>query len=205
MNIIMRPKAIKTKEPFKGLFPVEEHVLNAVIEDMKVNGYDSNFPVIIWKGRNICVDGHTRLAAAKIAGLNHVPISVKDFPGEDEALQYAIHCQRDRRDMTDRNILRCIEVVDRRKDRGGDHKSGDFQKSKSSSEPIASAETTARIIGTSASKVKKVRTILDHADDETKAAVKTGEKSIHRAYVEIQGKRKPKPKKQTSSGAKLST
>ena len=41
----MKRSSIKTKEPFEGLFPVENHILQAVIEDMKANGYDPNFPV----------------------------------------------------------------------------------------------------------------------------------------------------------------
>ena len=60
----MKRTSIKTKEPFEGLFPVENHILNAVVADMKKNGYDPNFPVIIWKGKNICIDGNTRLMAA---------------------------------------------------------------------------------------------------------------------------------------------
>jgi len=39
-------------------------------------------------------------------------------------------------------------------------------------------------VGTSKSKVEKVRRIIDHADDETKEAVKSGEISINKAYQE---------------------
>jgi len=83
--------------------------------------------------------------------------------------------------MTDAELRHWVKVVDKRKQRGGDHKSEGFQKSKGSVEPIdskPSAETTAEIVGTSASKVKKIRYIEDHADDETKEAVKAGEMSI---------------------------
>ena len=186
----MKREKIKTKEPFEGLFPVENHILNAVKEDMKANGYDPNFPVTIWKGKNLCIDGHTRLMAAEVTKINDVPVFARDFPDEDAALQYAIHCQRDRRNMTDADIVRCVEVVDKLKQAG--RKS---EKELGSSEPNLgrSAETTAKIVGTSASKVKKVRTINAHADEETKAAVDAGTKSIHKAYTETQKKRKPKP------------
>lgn len=190
MNVNMYRKAIKIEKPFKGLFPVENHILNALITDMKANGFDPSFPVTIWKG--ICLDGHVRLRAAGAAGINIVPVSIKDFPGEGEALRYQIHCQRDRRDMTDADIVRCVAVVDKRMTKaeagaiGGSTKQG-------SSDPClneSTAETTARLVGTSASKVKKIRTIMDHAGEETKTAVKAGKKSIHGAYIETQEKRK---------------
>ena len=68
----MKRTSIKTKEPFEGLFPIENHILNTVIEDMKANGYDLTKRIIIWKGKNICIDGHTRLMAAEAVGLNYV-------------------------------------------------------------------------------------------------------------------------------------
>jgi hypothetical protein len=191
----MYRKEIRTTEPFAGLFPIEEHIFNAVARDMKANGYDSAFPVVVWKGRNICLDGHVRLRAAGVVGLNIVPVSIKDFKGEGEALRYRIHCQRARRAATDGDLLKCVEAIDKRKDRGGDRKSGDFQETKGSSEPIDSAEITARVLGVSPSKVKKIRIVLSYGDDKTRGAVETGVKSIHGAYVEIQRKRKPKSKK----------
>ncbi len=189
---MMRPKEVKTIEPFKGLFPIKESILNALIADMKANGFDHSFPVVVWKGRNICIDGHVRLRAAGAAGVNIVPVSIREFPGEDEALRYQIYCQRARRAATDGNLLKCVEVIDKRKDRGGDHKSGDFQEAKGSSGPIDSAEITAGILGVSPSKVKKIRTILAHGTDKIREAVKTGAKSIHKAYTETQKKRKPR-------------
>ena len=88
------------------------------------------------------VDGHTRLQAAMDLGLEEVPVHKKSFPDEDAALEYAIHNQRHRRNLTEAEILRCIEAVDKRRDRGGDRRSeeakskppvGGIEKSKSPS------------------------------------------------------------------------
>jgi hypothetical protein len=60
--------------------------------------------------------------------------------------------------------------MDKRKERGGDHKSDEF-KSKGPSEPIdskRSAEITGEVLGISATKVKKARTVMDLGDKETK-------------------------------------
>jgi ParB family chromosome partitioning protein len=157
------------------------------------------------------VDGHTRKCAAAKAGMSPIYAARVKFTSEDAALEYAIHNQRDRRNMTNEDIFGCIQTMDSRKPRGGDRKS-QGAKSKSSSEPIeniSSAQQTADIVGTSETKVKKVRSILDHADEQTKRDVESGNKTINKAYQETQqmrrreqensGKRedacrKPKPK-----------
>jgi hypothetical protein len=68
----------------------------------------------------------------------------------------------DRRHLTDAEIVRCIEVLDRRKQRGGDHKSAKFQeKSKAPDGAIdKTSQETARAIGISPSKVERARTVL---------------------------------------------
>lgn len=195
----MATNRIKTRTPFKDLFPIEEKTVDAVTKHMQDNGYDESQPIIIWdqstpevKHGLYIVDGHTRLLAAKKAGLSPVYIARIDFSSEKDALQYAIHNQRDRRNLTDADIMRCVEMLDERKAIQKDDK-GKF--AVGSSEPTGrTADKTATVIGTSPTKVKKTRTIIDHADEETKRAVKSGEKSIHKAYEETQKKQK-KPRK----------
>ena len=182
----MAVNRIKVRPPFNSLFPVDKKTVDAVAEHMRANGYDQSQPIILWKEkldeeRNhaIIIDGHTRLAAAKKAGISPVYVARVSFPDEQTALEYAIHNQRDRRNLTDADLLRCIKAVDKRHSWGGDRKSKEA-KIKSSSEPlISSAKATAETVGTSESKVKKARTILDHADRGTKQAVLDGKKSIH--------------------------
>jgi ParB family chromosome partitioning protein len=194
-----RPKTIQL---FRGLFPGNNGLTETIGNHMREHGYDESQPIIIWdrtkeEGRNqndlYVVDGHTRLVAAKQVGLDRVCVARVKFPDEEAALQYAIHNQRDRRNMTDADILRCIEAVDKLKPRGGDRKSSEA-KSKTSGEVIdsgkSSATATAKIVGTSKTKVEKVRTLKKHGDDETRNDVLAGKKSIHRAYQETQIKRK---------------
>ncbi|UCF85473.1 MAG: hypothetical protein JSV50_07520, partial [Desulfobacteraceae bacterium] len=193
---------IKTRAPLNSLFPVDPEMVNAIAEHMKVNRYDETQPIVLWdlteqetsRHALYVVDGHTRLLAAKKAKLSPVYVAKMKFQDNDDALQYAIQNQRDRRNLTDADLLRCSEAIDKRKQRGGDRKSEQV-KSKGSSEPIdsvSSAEETARLVGTSPTKVKKVRSVLDHADQETREQVLKGEKSIHKAYTETQEKREGK-------------
>jgi len=188
----MNRESIITKEPFEGLFPIDVRTLKAVEDNMRENGYDQGVPITVWKGKRICIDGHTRLIAAETVGIEDIPAFGKHFENEDEALQYAIHCQRDRRNMTGADIAKCVNLVDKLKERGGDHKSEEFQESKLPSEsidPEESAEVTAKIVGTSKSKVNKIRYIDKHADDETKEALAANEITINKAYTQAKDKK----------------
>ena len=181
---------IKHRAPFTDLFPVDEEKVEVIAAHMKVNGYDKSQPVTLWdassgrRGRHelVLIDGHTRLQAAGLSRISTVFAVVVKFPDEEDALEYAIHNQRDRRNLTDGALLKCIAAMDKRKQQGArnDLASSDAKLGKSS-------EQTARIVGTSSRKVEKARTVLSKADEKTKQAVLDGTKSINAAYSEVKG------------------
>ena len=93
-----------------------------------------------------------------------MPVAWKSFASEDAAVAYAIHCQRDRRNLTGADILRWVGELDKRKSHGGDRRSEQAQEIKASSEVMKkSADRTAETIGTSRAKVEKARAILDRS------------------------------------------
>jgi protein gp37/ParB-like chromosome segregation protein Spo0J len=188
----MNPKEIKTKEPFNRLFPIDYNIEEAIFEHMKEHGYDQDQPVILWKEENVVVDGHTRLQVAKRLGLEDISVSMKSFPDELSALKHAIHNQRDRRNFTDVQILACIEIVDKVRERGGDRKSEEA-KSKTSIGAIdskRSSEQTAKVVGISPRKVERARKVL--SDPEEKEAVLKGQKTIHKAAQDVKEKTQDK-------------
>jgi len=187
-----RVDEITVKEPFEGLFPIDNGMLTTITRDMEARGYDEAQPIILWKEGGCILDGHTRLLAAQAAGIEDVPVAWKSFASEDAAVAYAIHCQRDRRNLTGADILRWVGELDRRKQRGGDHKSVEA-KSKASSDAFdpKSAQTVAETIGTSTRKVEKARAILDYAPPEVKDAAMRNEISLNKAYTKTQEARKP--------------
>jgi|GEM_PF-3429462 ParB-like chromosome segregation protein Spo0J len=186
---------IEKKAPFLDMFTINTDMVTTITEHMNQNGYDKNYPIIVWdrgnsKGnhqRYILVDGHTRLQAAQNVGMDSIYASCVTFPDEDTAFEYAVHNQRDRRNMTDADLVRHIAAVDQLKRKGQrtDLAQGCAKSGKSAAE-------TAKVVGKSTRQVEKVRYIEKHADDETKAAVKSGEKSINKAYQETRAKRKKK-------------
>jgi len=80
------------------------------------------------------------------------------------AVEYAIHSQRDRRNLSDADLLRWIEEVDKRRKagrpEGGEEKLPSVEGNKKRQERASSAETAA-VVGTSARKVEQARTVID--------------------------------------------
>ena len=172
------PLEIKTASPFKDLFPVKQNDLERVMASMKAKGYDNGHPIILWEGHDLTVvDGHTRLAAAQKLLFARIPVILKKFKDEAEALEYAIESQVNRRNLTDAELLNCLTELDKRK-KTGPAKSLASREAKLGK----SAEQTAALLGVSRAKVERLRTVSDHASDEIKDAVKDGKLSLNKAY-----------------------
>jgi len=182
---------VKTASPFRDLFPINEEVLDRIYWDIEKNGYDQSKPIVLWDGHGVVIDGHTRLRAARKSGLYHIPVVLKYFADEENALQYAIGSQRNRRNLKDGEILKCIEELDRRR-----NKMTNLMQNRTEAQDCASGKSsqeTAGLLGISARKVEQVRTIMDNASDNVKSAVQSGKMSINAAYNQTVNARKGIP------------
>ena len=185
---------LKTAEPFCNLFPIRPTVLSQIIDDMNKNGYDACQPIVVWN--MTVVDGHTRLRAAIAAGIETVPVICRRFAGEDEALEYAIKTQRNRRNLTDWELLQCLQKLDFRKKVG--------RPEKSSSAPQGNtSKLIAATLGISSKKVEKLRAISDYGTDEIKNALCRGEYSINGAYEAVMAPRRKQPKSLPDADAEI--
>lgn len=177
-------------EPFSSLFSIKPEVFEAIKADMAANGFDPSKPVNVWRkpdGTRVLIDGYTRVRVAEELGLLRVTAFEKTFASEAEALAYAIHTQKDRRNLSDAELLRLIELVDRPQT--------------GFNTPVApigatdgkaskTAAITADAIGISSRKVERARAVL--SDPEEAAAVRRGEKTIHQAAEAAKAKRQAK-------------
>ncbi len=182
--MMLETMAINTASPFKDLFPIREKDLKNIEESMKNNGFNSGLPITLWAGHNTTVvDGHTRLAAAKKLMFARIPVILKEFKDEAEALKYAIEMQTNRRNLSDAELLNCIKELDKRQAVGRPKKivSSDTI-SEEEQKTGVSSKNTADLLGISQTKVAKCRAILDHASEEIKNAIKAGEVSLNKAY-----------------------
>lgn len=111
------------REPFSILFPKKPEVVDAIRLHMDEHGFDPAYPIIVgtgpWTDEPVLIDGHTRLMIANELGVSYVPEIEKRFETEILALEYAIHVQRDRRNITDAHLASALGVYDNLKQRGG--------------------------------------------------------------------------------------
>lgn len=185
---------IKTMAPFNELFEIDENILNSISENIRLKGFDVSQPIVIWEGKGIVIDGHTRLEAANRAGVVNISTCEKPFADERSALAYAIHNQRNRRNLTQAEIIRCIEKVDQRLSHGGDRRSEEAQKTKASHDASKkTASKTAAIVGVSQATVERARTAL--SDPEVAQAIKAGNLSINQGAQTVKAKRTPATEK----------
>ena len=178
-------------EPFASLFMIKPEILAAIMADMAINGFDPSKPVNVWKkpdGTRILIDGYTRVAAAESLGLLHVTAYEKPFASESEAMAYAIHTQRDRRNLSDAELLRLIVLLDQPQI-GFNTPVAAIEAT--GVKPKKTAEVTADTIGTSRAKVERARAVI--ADPDEAAAVLSGAKTIHQAAHDAKAKRTVPP------------
>lgn len=190
---------IKTASPFRDLFPIRKRVQEDIMWDMRRNGYDNSQPLVLWKDHgNVIIDGHTRLAAAKKANIYQIPIIFKNFSDEEAALKYAISCQRNRRNLTDSELVACVVELDKRRDKMANLKQNHTEAPCGASGK--SAQETAELLGVNHRKVERIRTVMDNAPDEIKRMVKTGRMTVNSAYNRTVGSTRGKDGKGSLAG-----
>ena len=100
---------IKVHPSFQTLFSIDDITVSEIAENIKETGYDKSQPVHIWKEQQILIDGHTRLAAAKAAGMFEIPVYEHSFPDERSALLYAYSLQLNRRNLSDADLVNAVQ------------------------------------------------------------------------------------------------
>jgi len=177
---MMKVAQIELKAPFKELFKIKLNTAEKIEKSMQVHGFDLAFPLVLWG--NVLVDGYTRYAAALKLGLKEVPVEVKEFKDEKTALEYAIHNQRDRRNLSDAELLQLVELTDQKLD----NKEAATKETKEG----ATVNKTAEALGVPASKVADARAVL--ADEEVAEEVKAGTTTLNKGARKARKKKKVK-------------
>ncbi|WP_422927003.1 hypothetical protein [Singulisphaera sp. PoT] len=168
------PDSLEVREPFAGLYPIGPRVLGLITESMKRVGFQASHPITAWG--NVVIDGHTRLAAAKAAGVDVLVCRI-EFPDEAAARRWAVDNQRVRRNLTDAELLRYIERHDERSKMGGTR--AKLEPGQPRAKRNRSSERTAKVLGTSAREVEKVRRVARHASEEDREEIRQGRITVH--------------------------
>jgi len=168
-NIIIDPE-------IAGIFAISDKVLKKVQEQIEEFGFNEEEPVVIWKGKNILVDGRTRYTASKNVRLEKIPVFEKEFANKEEAILYTIKRQLTRRNLTGAEILTAVQTIKGRKEHDGTGRA---------------AEILAGDLGVSPSTVYQAMAVLKEASPEDVKAVKKGKKSIKKVYNETKKRQQP--------------
>jgi ParB family chromosome partitioning protein len=161
---------IKIDPEISKIFTQSDKVLNEIKTKIEQFGYDKSQPVVLWKGKNIIVDGHTRLEAAKESKLDEIPAVEMEFETRDDAILYTFERQAIRRNLTPADILKAAQMIKGPKVYDGTGRA---------------AELLARRLGVSASTIYQAKKIIKEASKEDIKAVQKGEKSIKAVYGKI--------------------
>ena len=157
-----------------AIFKIQDEIRDEIKDSILKDGFDKSQPITVQKDTNILLDGHTRLAAAKEAGLEEIPVVIKEFENREEAILYTFERQVVRRNLSGAEILTAAEMIpDSRNKRGQGRQ----------------AEVIAKRLHVSPVTVYRARDILKNSSEEDKKAVKEGKLSIKAAHKKNQTKK----------------
>ena len=168
-------ESLKTNPKFKDLYIAEPEKVEAIRKSILENGLDPTQPIIILEDGTI-VDGHSRLLAAKKAGLDEVFVIVKKgFSSETEVLMYEEHLQLSRRNLNEAEKLKHLENLLELKKQAQDA-------GKDLSE--FSDESIAKKLAISPRQVQKMRRVEAKATPEQLESIRSGVTSLNKVDAE---------------------
>lgn len=168
--------SLKTNPKFKDLYIAEPEKVEAISKSISENGLDPTQPIIILEDGTI-VDGHSRLLAAKKAGLDEVFVIVKNgFSSETEVLMYEEHLQLSRRNLNEAEKLKHLENLLELK-----------KQAQEAGKDISefSDESIAQKLAISPRQVQKMREVEAKAKPEQLELIRSGETSLNKIHAEI--------------------
>jgi ParB family chromosome partitioning protein len=172
---------ITLQKEFETLFAIIPANLEKISSRIRESGYDESQPVHVWEhgGKLILIDGHHRRLGAINAQLPEIPAYIHHFERLEEALEYALSLQTERRNLSDAELLTAIKLVDQLKLRG---KGANGEKGKS-------AARTAKLLGIKTSKAEQLRFVEKYGTDAMKDCIKKGELTLNQAYTKIKAEK----------------
>jgi ParB family chromosome partitioning protein len=165
---------IKIDPEISKIFSQSDRIRNEIRTKIEKLGFDKSQPVVLWKGKNILIDGHTRLEAALESKLDEVPAVEMEFASYEEAILYTFERQAIRRNLTGADILRAAQMMIK----GPKAKNGAGRQ----------AELLAKRIGVCPATIYAARKVLAEASKEELKAIQKGEKTIPAVYQRITAK-----------------
>jgi ParB family chromosome partitioning protein len=153
-----------------GVFKIDERVLGEIVDSIREGGFDKAQPLVLWKGKGVIVDGHTRYAAAVRLGLESVPVVEKEFDTLQDAMLYTFERQAVRRNLTSAELISASQLLVERKERDGGGRA---------------AEIIAKKLGVSTALIYRAHKVSLEASLDDLKKIQKGETSINAVYKKI--------------------
>ncbi|MGL4524117.1 MAG: ParB N-terminal domain-containing protein [Spirochaetia bacterium] len=164
---------------FRNIFPIKDTVLHAICHSMQENGFDPHHPILLWQDHHIVIDGHTRLEAARLSGISHVPVEFLEFETQEQVQNYIFSLQFHRRNLTESDrlqfLIHWIERIGSKKQASGHKK-----------------EFVAQLLNVSARTAQKYLNIVQTSLTDVREKVLLGEYSINQGDQMIAASREAK-------------
>lgn len=182
---LVKIATLKTNPKYQGLYKQEPKKVEELCRNMKEHGFDQTQPLIILKDGTV-VDGHSRLAAAIMAGLKEVFVIVKEgVDSETDVLMYEEHLQLSRRNLSEAEKLNHLDNLLRLKN-----------KAKSEGKDLSDFTDAAlgKRLGVSQRQVEKMREVESKATPQQLDAIRSGETTLNKVHAEIKKTQGPSRK-----------
>ena len=174
---------------FRDLIPpLNEEELKLLEASIVADGCES--PLIVWN--SVIVDGHNRYAVCR---KHEIPFAIqeKEFSSRDNAMLWMLRNQLGRRNLNDYQrgeivlvLKRQIASVAEMKMRAGIRSTDNLGTNLSQgAEERKTLSQLAKLAGVSGTQMKKIDKLANSADEATKAKLRKGEVSVHRAYTDL--------------------
>ena len=182
---------------FRDLIPpLNEEELKLLEESLVADGCES--PLIVWNG--VIVDGHNRYA---ICRKHEIPFAIqeKDFSSRDDAMLWMLRNQLGRRNLNDYQRGEMVLVLKNRMKTEAEKRKyagvsdcdppENFQEGQASGKGRKGREERetytrlGKLAGVSGRQMRKIDKLASSADEATKAKLRKGEVSVHRAYTDL--------------------
>jgi hypothetical protein len=168
------PKSLKVNPAFQSLIPLQSKGECLALEE-SIQAEGCRDPLLVWKGHNVVLDGHTRRELC-LKHKKQVKVREVELPDEKGAVEYILQVQRQRRNLTREamSYFRGAEYNAVKQQRGGKRPG---KKSKGQSDPLTTtAAHVAEKYGVSEKTVKRDaifaqvidRIVADYGDPEIK-------------------------------------
>ena len=185
----MNKENLKIDPELQSLLPpLSEGEYQQLEDNIVNNGYDKNFPIMVWKG--YIADGHNRYKICKDHNITDYTVTTLAYQTKEEVMEWMLDVQLGRRNLNKAQRVLAAEKFREYYERqarenmslgGGDQKSGS-PKWVNPIQKVDVQKNLAKKAGVGNGTYSRCKTVLDSNNEDLKKQMLSGEITINAAY-----------------------